>query len=40
VTTSAKFRSSINAHLRVCVSLGLKQVGSRYLVGRSHTIRS
>jgi plastocyanin len=40
VITSAKFRSSIKARLRVRVVLGQKQVGSCYLAGRSNTIRS
>jgi plastocyanin len=40
VITSAKFRSSIKAGLRVRVVLGQTQVGSCYLAGRSNTIRS
>ena len=40
VTTSAKFRSTIRARLKVRVSLGLKQVGACYLAGLSNTIRS
>ncbi len=40
VLTSAKFRSSVKAKLRVRVSLGSKQVGLCYAAGRSNTIRS
>lgn len=40
VITSAKFRSSIRARLRVRVTLGSKQVGLCYAAGRSNTIRS
>src|SRR5205823_13093707 len=40
VITSAKFRSSIRARLRVRVVLGSKQVGPCYAAGRSNTIRS
>jgi plastocyanin len=40
VTTSAKFRSSINAHQRVRASLGPKQVAPCYVVAHSNTIRS
>lgn len=40
IVTSAKFRSTIKARMRVRVSLGPKQVGSCYLAGRSNTIRS
>lgn len=40
VITSAKFRSTIKARLRVRASLGAKQLGSCYLAGRSNTIRS
>jgi len=40
VVTSAKFRSSIRARLRVRVTLGSKQVGPCYAAGQSNTIRS
>ena len=40
VITSAKFRSSIRARLRVRVTLGSKQVGLCYAAGQSNTIRS
>jgi plastocyanin len=40
VVTSAKFRSSIRARVRVRVTLGSKQVGLCYAAGRSNTIRS
>jgi plastocyanin len=40
VVSSVKFRSGIQARLRVRVVLGQKQVGSCYLPGRSNTIRS
>jgi plastocyanin len=40
VITSASFRSSLKAKLRVRVVLGQTQVGSCYLPGRSNTIRS
>ena len=40
VVTSAKFRSSIRARLRVRVTLGSKQVGLCYAAGHSNTIRS
>jgi plastocyanin len=40
VITSAKFRSSIRARVRVRVVLGQKQVGACYVAGRSNTIRS
>jgi len=40
VITSAKFRSSIKAGLRVRAVLGQAQVGTCYLAGRSNTIRS
>ena len=40
VITSANFRSSIRARLRVRMVLGQAQVGSCYLAGRSNTIRS
>jgi plastocyanin len=40
VITSARFRSSIRAGLRVRVVLARTQVGSCYLAGRSNTIRS
>jgi plastocyanin len=40
VITSAKFRSTIKARLRVRATLGAKQVGPCYLAGRSNTIRS
>jgi plastocyanin len=40
VTTSAKFRSSLRARLRVRVSFGPKQVAPCYIAGHSNTIRS
>jgi plastocyanin len=40
VITSAKFRSSIKAGLRVRAVLGQAQVGACYMAGRSNTIRS
>jgi plastocyanin len=40
VITSAKFRSSVRAKLRVRVTLGSKQVGPCYAAGNSNTIRS
>jgi plastocyanin len=40
VISSAKFRSSLRAKLRVRVVLGQAQVGTCYLAGRSNTIRS
>jgi plastocyanin len=40
VITSAKFRSSVRARVKVRVSLGPKQVAPCYLAGRSNTIRS
>jgi len=40
VITSARFRSSIRAKLRVRVTLGSKQVGPCYAAGHSNTIRS
>jgi len=40
VITSANFRSSIRARLRVRATLGSKQVGLCYAAGQSNTIRS
>jgi plastocyanin len=40
VITSAKFRSSVKARVKVRVSVGPKQVAPCYLAGRSNTIRS
>ena len=40
VISSAKFRSSLRAKLRVRVVLGQAQVGTCYVAGRSNTIRS
>jgi plastocyanin len=40
VTTSAKFRSRIRAHVRVRASLGTKQVAPCYAPGHSKAIRS
>ncbi|MFL5960160.1 MAG: hypothetical protein ACJ75G_07865 [Gaiellaceae bacterium] len=40
VVTSASFRASLKAGLRIRVVLGHKQVGACYLAGRSNTIRS
>lgn len=40
VVTSATFSSSLGARLRLRATLGVKQVGSCYLAGRSNTIRS
>ena len=40
VVTSATFSSGLRARLRLRATLGVKQVGSCYLAGRSNTIRS